>query len=272
MPCYFIEKLDAAVQRNDSLVCVGLDPDPTLMPIADIATFNKKIIEATNDLVCCYKPNIAFYEAAGSAGMYALRETLDAIPPYIPVIVDAKRGDIGNTSAAYAKAIFDVLGADAMTVNAWGGLEAVEPYLEYADKGVIIWCRSSNPSAADFQDLVTDFEGGRYPMWQVTAMMAQKWNTRGNVGIVMGATYPEQLAEARKMCPDMPILVPGVGTQAGDLKAAVEAGIRADKAGIIVNASRSIIYASRDKDDYELSARAAALRLRDQINAVRYGE
>jgi orotidine-5'-phosphate decarboxylase len=264
----FIEKLAGAVATNDSLVCVGLDPDPALMPIADIATFNRAIIEATADLVCAYKPNLAFYEAMGEPGWEALRQTLAAIPSNVPVIGDAKRGDIGNTSAAYARAIFDVLDCDAMTVNAWGGEDAVEPFLEYEERGILIWCRSSNPSAGDFQDLEVNYEGRRRPLWQVVALKALDWNEQGNVGIVMGATYPEQLAEARQLCPDLPILVPGVGAQEGALRESVKAGVTTNGDGIIVAASRSILYASRD-GDFALAARAAAQRLRDEINRHR---
>jgi orotidine-5'-phosphate decarboxylase len=264
----FTEKLAAAVAQNDSLLCVGLDPDPALMPIANVADFNKAIIEATSDLVCCYKPNIAFYEALGAEGMEALTTTLRNIPENIPVILDAKRGDIGNTSAAYARAVFDELGADAMTVNPWGGKDAVEPFYEYADRGVIVWCRSSNPSAGDFQDQLVDYEGEMRPLWQVVAMKATEWNVHGNIGIVMGATYPEQLKQARQLCPTMPILVPGVGAQDGSLRESVLAGVRADGDGAIISASRGVLYASR-ASDYPLAARAAATTLRYQINQSR---
>ena len=268
MPERFIDKLNAAVAQNDSLLCVGLDPDPALMPIEDVMAFNEAIIEATSDLVCAYKPNLAFYEAFGADGWEILRRTVAAVPDEIPVIADAKRGDIGNTSAAYARAIFDVLGFDAMTVNPYGGKDAVEPFLEYADKGILVWCRSSNPSAREFQDLVVDDETGKRPLWQAVALKANAWNTRGNVGIVMGATYPEQLAEARRLCPALPILVPGVGAQEGSLRDCVRAGLNAARDGIMVNASRSIIYAARDSD-YAMAARAAAAQLRDQIQRYR---
>ena len=266
----FLARLNAAAARNDSLLCVGLDPDPALMPIADVGDFNQAIIEATSDLVSCYKPNLGFYEALGDQGWQALRRTLAAVPSNVPVIVDAKRGDIGNTSAAYARAIFDVLGADAMTVNAYGGRDAVEPFLEYEDRGVFIWCRSSNPSAGDFQDLLTEANGEKRPVWQTVALRAREWNSAGNVGIVVGATYPAQLAEARALCPDMPILVPGVGAQEGSLADAVQAGMDADQGSIIVSASRGVLYASRDAD-FALAARAAAQRLRDEINRHRRG-
>jgi orotidine-5'-phosphate decarboxylase len=264
----FSQKLQAAVSGNNSLLCVGLDPDPALMAIPDVAIFNKAIIDATSDLVCCYKPNIAFYEAIGRAGWDALEKTTAAIPRHIPFIIDAKRGDIGNTAAAYAKAIFDGLGADAMTVNCYGGGDSIEPFLERAERGVLVWCRSSNPGAGDLQDLDVDFRGAKMPLWQVVALEAREWNTRGNVGLVIGATYPAQLADGRALCPDMPILVPGVGAQEGALEASVRAGLNAEGAGIIVSASRGVTYASKGKDFAE-AARAAALKLRDEINAVR---
>jgi orotidine-5'-phosphate decarboxylase len=275
----FLVKLNDAVERNNSLVCVGLDPDPALMPLIDgrgaaeitaddIIEFNRKIIDATSDLVCCYKPNVAFFEALGAEGNEVLRRTLSFIPQDVPILADAKRGDIGNTSAAYARAIFDELGCDAMTVNAYGGKDAIEPFLEYTDKGVIVWCRSSNPSAIDFQDLEVDYMGKKMPLWQAVALKAKEWNKNGNVGIVVGATYPEQLKEARQLCPEMPILVPAVGAQEGSLKASVLAGINADKAGAIISASRSVLYASRDSD-YAMAARSAAAQLRENVNRYR---
>lgn len=268
----FVEKLAGAVQRNNSLICVGLDPDPALMPIADVAKFNEAIIEATADLVCAFKPNIAFFEALGDDGWQALRRTLAAVPSDVPLIIDAKRGDIGNTAAAYARAVFEVLGADATTVNPYGGDDAIEPFLEYADKGVLVWCRSSNPSAGDFQDLIVQQDGpsaeGR-PLWEIVALKAMRWNVNGNVGIVMGATYPAQLARARTLCPSLPILVPGVGAQEGSLRDAVRAGVTPAGDGIIVSASRSVLYASRD-GDYALAARAATAQLRDQVNRHRF--
>jgi orotidine-5'-phosphate decarboxylase len=265
----FRDKLDEAVAKNNSLLCVGLDPDPTMMPLEDVVEFCSEVIDATSDLVCAFKPNIAFFEQFGESSWELLTKTLAAIPSDIPVLIDAKRGDIGNTAQAYAHAIFDLLGTDAMTVNAWGGYDATEPFLEYSDKGVFIFCRSSNPSARDFQDLIVDYEGTRRPLWQAVALKARVWNARhGNVGLVMGATYPSQLAEARRLCPDMPILVPGIGAQEGALKDAVQAGLKPDRDGIIVSASRSVLYASR-ASDYALAARSAAAQLREQINRHR---
>jgi orotidine-5'-phosphate decarboxylase len=267
----FLAKLRNASEEHKSLVCVGIDPDPTLMPVPADQTveFCRKIIDSTADLVCAFKPNIAFFEAMGRSGIDALIDVMASVPPEVPVIIDAKRGDIGNSAAGYAHYLFDVLGADAATVNPYGGTDAVEPFLEYEERGVIVWCRSSNPSAIDFQDLEVNDNGKKRPFWQSVALKSKEWNRKhGNVGIVMGATYPAQLAEARKLCPDMPILVPGIGAQEGALKDAVLAGLDADNAGIIVNASRSVLYASRDAD-YALAARAATALLREHINRYR---
>jgi orotidine-5'-phosphate decarboxylase len=267
----FADKLAEAVRTNNSLLCVGLDPDLDQIPghlHGDVAKFNREIIEATSSLVCAYKPNLAFYEALGADGWDALRETLRAVPSHIPVIADGKRGDIGNTAAAYARAALVSLGCDAMTVNAWGGKDSVEPFLEHTTKGILIWCRSSNPSAVDFQDLVVDFRGGRMPLWQAMALNANDWNTHDNVGLVMGATYPAQLGEARRLCPTMPFLVPGVGAQDGSLSDSVRAGVTAAGDGIIINASRSVLYASRDTD-YAMMAQFVAERLRNNINLYR---
>jgi orotidine-5'-phosphate decarboxylase len=267
----FLAKLNTAAEDHHSLVCVGLDPDPALMPVPadETVEFCRRIIDATADLVCAFKPNIAFFEAMGRPGIDALIEVLGAIPQEVPVIMDAKRGDIGNSAAGYAQYLFDVLGADAATVNPYGGTDAVEPFLEYEDRGVIVWCRSSNPSAIDFQDLEVQLNGSTRPFWQAVALKSREWNRKHrNVGLVMGATYPAQLAEARKLCPDMPILVPGIGAQEGALRDAVQAGLDADNGGIIVNASRSVLYASHDSD-YALAARAAAALLREHVNRYR---
>ena len=265
----FREKLELAQQHNRSLLCVGLDPDPALMPVDDVAAFNVAIIDATSDLVCAYKPNIAFYEALSLPGLRALEITLAHVPPHIPVILDAKRGDIGNTAAAYARALFERFGCDAVTVNPYGGYDSIEPFLGYADKGIFLWCRSSNPGARDLQDLPVQFEGQRTPLYQVVARQAVHWNDRGNLGLVVGATYPAELAAVRAIALDLPILVPGLGTQQGDLAAAVHAGLDARGSGVLFNASRSVLYAYREagsgEQRYAQAARAAALALRDAI-------
>ncbi|MDP6102526.1 MAG: orotidine-5'-phosphate decarboxylase [Dehalococcoidia bacterium] len=265
----FQERLTLASKKNSSLLCVGLDPDPALMPVADVLEFNRAIIDATADLVCCYKPNLAFYEALGIPGLEALQRTLEHIPSDIPVIGDAKRGDIGSTAQAYAKAMFEQWGFDAITANPYGGRDAVEPFLKYEDRGSLLWCRSSNPDAADFQDLSVAEGSERRPLHEKVALKAQEWNTRGNVGLVMGATYPEQLKIVRQLCPDMVILAPGVGAQEGVLGNTVRWGVNASAEGLIINSSRGIIFTSKDKDDYANEARRAAQELRQNINRAR---
>ena len=265
----FQEQLTAASRENTSLLCVGLDPDPALMPVEDVLEFNRAIIEATADLVCCYKPNLAFYEALGLPGLEALQRTIEHIPKNIPVIGDAKRGDIGSTAQAYAKAMFQQWGFDAVTANPYGGGDAVEPFLEYEDRGIFIWCRSSNPDAADFQDLSVGQGNEQRSFYEQVALKALEWNHRGNVGLVMGATYPEQLQAVRGLCPDMPILAPGVGAQEGVLEKVVEYGVNAEGEGLIINASRSVIFASRDRGDFAKEARKAAQELRHNINRAR---
>jgi orotidine-5'-phosphate decarboxylase len=265
----FIEKLRDVIKKNESLLCVGLDPDPKQMPDkVSIFEFNKAIIDATADLVCAYKPNLAFYEAMGNDGLDALKRTVDYVPEAIPVIADAKRGDIGNTAKAYARALFDYYGFDAATVNPYLGTDSVEPFIEYRDKGIFILCRTSNAGAVDFQSLRCEVDGGHRPLFEVVALKASQWNTTGNVGLVVGATYPEELKTIRGHHPDMPILIPGVGAQGGDLALAIRYGVDARGEGAIINSSRQIIYASREKD-YAIAARRVAAKLRDEINQYR---
>jgi orotidine-5'-phosphate decarboxylase len=267
----FIEKLDKAADKNKSLVCVGLDTDPKLMPEGiSIIDFNKAIIEATADLVCAYKPNLAFYEAMGDTGSEALKRTVKCIPPAIPVIADAKRGDIGNTSRAYAIALFDVLGFDAATVNPYLGFDAIEPFIEYRDKGIFILCRTSNAGATDFQSLRCETPQGYKPLFEIVADKAQAWNKNGNIGLVVGATYPDELKTIRKQHPEMPILIPGIGAQGGDVALTVQNGASREGRRAIINSSRQILYASKGKDFAE-AARQATLKLRDEINKYRGG-
>ncbi len=266
----FKAKLQAAWDRGDSLLCIGLDPDPARMPLDDVAAFNIAIIEATSDLVCAYKPNVAFYEALGpERGYAALRRTLAAVPPHIITLADAKRGDVGHTARAYAAAIFDNLGFDAATVNPYLGGDSMEPWTERAEKGAFVVCRTSNPGAGDLQDLpVRQPDGTTRPLYEVVAARAASWDRRGNVGLVAGATYPDEMRRLRALCPGMPFLVPGIGAQEGDLAAAVRAGIDADGRGLLISASRGVIYASAGRD-FATAARAEALRLRDAINRER---
>jgi orotidine-5'-phosphate decarboxylase len=261
----FVSRLINASRRNRSLLCVGLDPDPSKLPVKDIFEFNKAIIDATADLVCCYKPNLAFYEALGIRGLQALKKTVNYIPRDIPVIGDAKRGDIGNTAAAYAKALFGYYKFDAVTVNPYMGYDSVKPFLDYRDKGIFVVCRTSNSSASDFQDLVDNF-GMKF--YQTVALRAGDWNKGGNVGLVVGATYPEELKEIRKLCPGMPLLIPGIGAQGGDLELSVRYGVDAAKEMAIIVAARQVLYASKGPD-YAQAARKAASELRDAINRYR---
>ncbi len=265
----FFKKLTEAVSKNNSLLCVGLDPDPQQMPAnTGILEFNRAIIDATRDLVCAYKLNFAFYEAAGAGGFEILKSTVDYIAGDIPVIGDAKRGDIGNTAKAYARSIFSNLGFDAATVNPYLGFDSIEPFIQYRDRGVFILCRTSNPGAADFQSLRLAEEPGS--LFEVVAEKASRWNSNNNIGLVVDATYPEELRLIRQRHPDMPLLIPGVGAQGGDLAAAVSYGVNARGEGAIINSSRQIIYASRG-DDFAPAAAKAAAELRHRINRHRAG-
>lgn len=265
----FSDKLRRAAEANQSLLCVGLDTDTNLMPIDDVFEFNRAIIDATRDLVCCYKPNLAFYEALGPKGLEALRRTVEHIPFDIPVIGDAKRGDIGNTARAYASALFDYYGFDAVTANPYMGGDTLAPFLDYADRGVFIVCRTSNPGSGDFQSLpVTRPNGEQKSLYMEVAARCNEWNVSGNVGLVVGATYPKELQNVRALCPDLSILIPGIGAQGGDLQASVVNGLDARGGGILISASRQVLYASKGPDFAEL-ARDAALDLRNRINECR---
>ena len=262
----FRRKLREAVDRNASLLCVGLDPEPSQMPPGiTIAEFNRAIIDATRDLVCAYKPNLAFYEAEGIDGLRALEETLRHMPADIPVIGDAKRGDIGNTARKYAQALFDSFGFDAATVNPYLGYDSVEPFISYPKKGVFLLCRTSNPSAKDFQDLKCDGT----PLYELVAKKALDWNVHGNIGLVVGATFPQELERIRRLCPTMPLLIPGVGSQGGDLPTVTRCGVDETGGNAIINVSRAVIYASKGPDFAE-AARAAAETLRNTMNAHRH--
>lgn len=268
----FMEKLAAAWRENDSLVCVGLDPEPARFPERfafgkrPIFEFNKAIIDATRDIVCAYKPQIAHYAAVGAEDQ--LRDTIAYIrqqAPWVPVILDSKRGDIGSTAAYYAKEAFERYEADAVTVNPYMGGDTIQPFSDWADRGVILLCRTSNPGAGDLQDLVVD----GLPLYQhVARNAATKWNRHRNLCLVMGATSPTQLAEVRAIVGDMPLLVPGVGAQGGDAEAVIRYGATPDGTGLIINSSRGVLYASRGEDFAE-AARKAVLDLRAQTNAAR---
>jgi orotidine-5'-phosphate decarboxylase len=259
----FSDKLLNISRKNKSLLCVGLDPDPELMPKANILEFNKAIIDATHDLVCAYKPNLAFYEALGMEGLTILEKTIKHIPTDIPIIGDAKRGDIGNTAKAYAKALFSTFGFDAATVNPYLGFDSIEPFISYHDRGVFILCRTSNKGASDFQDLLCT---SGPPLYEVVAQKAKQWNAYGNIGLVVGATYPEELKKVRSICPEMCLLIPGIGAQGGDLASAVNSGTDAQGEKAIIAISRQILYASKERD-FAQAARNRARKIRSQIDS-----
>lgn len=276
MTSEFMLKLEARFLAQ-KLVCVGLDSDIAKLPqglLAEHASpeealfvFNRGIIEATADLVSAFKPNAAFYEAEGEAGYRALKRTAEYLKehyPEIPLILDAKRADIGNTNESYARGIFDDLLMDAVTVHPYLGKEALAPFLARKDKGIFVLVRTSNPGAGEFQDLTV--EG--MPLYQrVARNVAEKWNGNGNCGVVVGATYPEELSMVRGIVGDMPILVPGIGAQGGDVAKTVSAGKGKDSFGLVINSSRGIIYASGGAD-YADAARKAAEALSDSIRAA----
>jgi orotidine-5'-phosphate decarboxylase len=265
----FFAKLRQASQSNHSFLCVGLDPHPSLLPEKDVAVFNRAIIEATADLACCYKPNLAFYEAMGPQGLEVLLRTVEAVPGHLPVIADGKRNDIASTAEAYARALFDVYGFDAATVNPYLGSDSLAPFLQRPDKAAFVLCRTSNPGGADLQGLTVTSEGASRPLYEVVAELARdRWNERGNVGLVVGATFPGELGRIRQLCPRLPFLLPGVGAQGADVEAAVRSALDEDGAGFIINSSRQILYASSDRD-YAQAARRAAEALRDEINRHR---
>lgn len=268
----FSAKLTAAFTRQESLLCIGLDPElgrlperlRSLAPEEAVLTFNRHIIESTADLVVAYKPNLAFYESLGPAGLEALRQTVRLIPSGVLTIGDAKRGDIANTMRHYARALFDVYGFDAVTASPYLGQDALAPLAGRADRGVFVLCRTSNAGSAEIADM--DVAG--QPLYLRVAERVRAWNEKDNLGLVVGATHPQQLAAVRRACPQLPVLLPGVGAQGGDLEDAVTAGLDESRAGLVVVAARQILYASGD-DDYPLAARQAASALRDRINRMR---
>jgi orotidine-5'-phosphate decarboxylase len=270
----FLTRLATRWAHSDSLVCVGLDPEIERFPPqiaaqpSPIFHFNKAIIDATAELVCAYKPQFAHYAAYEAEDQ--LERTIDYIHrtyPGVPVILDSKRGDIGNTAERYAIEAFERYGADAVTVNPYLGGDALEPFLRREDRGVLVLCRTSNPGARDLQDLEIG-AGDRRLYHAVAELTARRWNTRGNCLLVVGATYPRELAEIRQIVGEMPFLVPGVGAQGGDVAQVVRNGQTAAGTGLIVSSSRGILYASTGSD-FASAARAAALALRDEINAHR---
>lgn len=262
-----LDKYNWRAAQANSLLCVGLDsafeqiPEPFLSHEYPLFTFNRWIIEQTHEYVSAYKPNIAFYEARGDRGIMSLRLTLDYLRQHHPdilTICDAKRGDVSSTSEAYASAIFDWFGFDAITINPYLGKDAMQPFLKRADKGCIILCRTSNPGAGDLQDLQVDGK----PLWQVVAQKARdEWNNNGNCMLVVGATYPAELKQVREITGDMTLLIPGIGTQGGTVEQVVQNGLNDDDAGLIISASRSVIFSADPAEE--------ARSLRDEINQYR---
>lgn len=267
----FRERLAHAQATSGSLLCVGLDPVVERFPDqfgsspGNIRHFNQLIIEATADLACCYKPNLGFYLPYGHDGIDALAHLREDVPAEIPVLLDAKVGDIGTTTAAYARAYFDLWNFDAVTAHAYMGRDSLQPLLDYEDRAVFVLAKTSNPGSGLLQDRLLAGNGGPGETVAVAVTReAVSWETSGNVGLVVGATYPSELATIRAAAPDLPILVPGVGAQRGDTVAAVRAGLDANRAGLLVNATRAINYASSGTD-FQDAARKAALAILDQI-------
>jgi orotidine-5'-phosphate decarboxylase len=268
----FTQALAAAWQKNDSLLCVGLDPDPVKFPAHlkgrkdAILEFCTSVVDATADLVCCFKPQIAYFAAhAAEEALTALIAHIHARHPGIPVILDAKRGDVGSTAEQYAKEAFERHGADAVTVNPYMGKDSVDPYLAYLDKGVILLCRTSNPGGSDLQFLDV---GGKKLYEHVAELVAGPWNVTGQCALVVGATFPGEIARVRRIASDLPLLVPGIGAQGGDVEATVRAGRTASGTGLIINSSRAILYAGKG-EDYAQAARRAASETRALINRYR---
>jgi len=272
----FMHALSAAWRDRNSLLCVGLDPDLAKLPaeLQDqpdaIFQFCKAIIDATADTVCAFKPQIAYFAALSAEDqLESICSYLREAYPQIPIVLDAKRGDIGATAEQYAREAYERYGADAVTINPYMGYDSAAPYLDRKDRGVIVLCRTSNPGGSDLQFLTVDGK----PLYQhVAQLVAEKWNANGQCGLVVGATFPEELAQVRKIVGDMPLLVPGIGAQGGDVQATVTAGKTASGAGMMINSSRAILYAKtndRAGENFAQAARRVALETRDAINRFR---
>lgn len=268
----FIDMLRQAQQANDSMLCVGLDPEPARFPgawrgdAARIFDFCASIVDATRDLACAFKPQIAYFAAQRAEDqLERLIEHIHRVAPQVPVILDAKRGDIGATAEQYAREAFERYGADALTLSPFMGFDSIEPYLRYADKGLILLCRTSNPGGSDLQAQV--LAGGGMLYEHIARLAAGPWNAGGQLGLVVGATYPEEIARVREIAPTLPLLIPGIGAQGGDAEATVRAGWRPE-GPIVVSSSRAILYASAGADHAE-AARRVAQTTRQQLNAAR---
>lgn len=268
-PTSFIEQLESSWQRNQSLLCLGLDPDPSRLPLSitssggALFSFCRAIIDATASMVCAFKPQIAYFAAQRAEDqLEQLISYIHEAHPGIPVILDAKRGDIGATAQQYAREAFERYKADAVTVNPYMGYDSLQPYLEWAGKGVIALCRTSNPGSADLQDLCLDGQ----PLYQKVAQLAtEAWNAEGQLALVVGATFPTEIAKVRAIVGNMPLLIPGIGAQGGNIETTVKAGRTSDGTGMIINSSRAILYAS-PHEDFAQAAATMAAKTRDEIN------
>jgi orotidine-5'-phosphate decarboxylase len=271
----FTEKLDLAWTDSNSLLMVGLDPDPARFPAElqgrddAIYEFCRRIVDATAAYTCGIKPQIAYFSAQGAEDqLQALCDYVRQTYPELPIVLDAKRGDIGSTAEQYAREAFERYRADAVTVNPYMGFDSVEPYLGWSDKGVIVLCRTSNKGGSDLQ--FVESSNGTPLYLHVAGLVADKWNTHGQCALVVGATFPQELAQVRARVGDMPLLVPGIGAQGGDIPATVQAGLNSNGTGMMINSSRAILYASGG-DDWEAAAAEAARRTRDAINSAKAG-
>ena len=271
----FTNKLANAIRQHDSLLCVGLDPDIARFPGVlqgrsdAVFEFCRAIIDATASYACAFKPQIAYFAAlAAEDQLQAICDYLNQNYPDIPIVLDAKRGDIGATAEQYAREAFERYKADAVTVNPYMGFDSIEPYLQWNEKGVIVLCRTSNPGGSDLQSLLVDGQ----PLYQhVARLVAQQWNRNGQCALVVGATFPQEIAEVRKIVGDMPLLVPGIGAQGGDIEATVLAGQTRDGMGMMINSSRAILYAKQvDGEGFADAAARVARETRDAINEFRH--
>ncbi len=267
----FIAALEAAQLRNNSQLCVGLDPDPSRFPdkwrndASKVFDFCAAIVDATAHAACAFKPQIAYFHALRAEdALERLIAYIHQHAPYIPVVLDAKRGDIGSTAEQYAKEAFERYQADALTLSPFMGYDSIQPYQRYANKGLFILCRTSNPGGSDFQSL--NIEGEKL-FERVARLAAGPWNQHAQLGLVVGATYPQELSQVRLIAPQLPLLIPGIGAQGGDLVATVTAGRNADSRGMLINSSRAILYAS-SASDFAAAAAAEAQRTREGINAA----
>lgn len=270
---FALEKLQKAQQANRSLICLGLDLDPKRMPqeyagsVRGAFDFARRIVESTVDQVCAYKPNLAFFENMGPEGYSLLLQLVQRIPERIPIILDGKRNDIGNTASQYASALYDRYKADWVTINPYMGYDSMRPFMERKDKGSFVLCLTSNAGSKDFQLLNVE---GR-PLYQVVAERVRYWNKDNNCGLVVGATHPDQLKEIRELAGDMPLLIPGVGAQGGSLEESVMAGTDSFRKMAVINVSRSVLYASTGAD-FDKRAREEVVKLNAAVTRLRYGD